>query len=314
MVSMFSGALATTLPVLLVLCIGMLLNKTQLIKRDGMEALKNLVVNITLPAVLLRSFATTTYSLSSLVIPLSIFVICLLAWLIGKGAAKLFKLPSPFIPFLTTGFEAGMLGYTLYEMLCGAEHTANFAIVDLGQVLFVFTAYKLLLAFTTQRAEDADIKKLLGDMLRSPIIIAILAGILIGASGLYTALIPCGVSGIFSSALEFVAAPTSVLILLVIGYDLDLRGIKWRAVSKTLALRLGIMLVLMAASVLLFDALLHISQEMKYALYVLFILPPPFVLPAFADDEAERGNISCVLSVYTVVSILCFFVLSVLIA
>ena len=39
-----------------------------------------------------------------------------------------------------------MLGYTLYSMLYGAEHTASFALVDLGQVLFVFTLYKILLA------------------------------------------------------------------------------------------------------------------------------------------------------------------------
>ncbi len=314
MVFMSLTALQTTLPVLLVLCIGVLLNKTQLVKRDGMEALKNIVVNVTLPSVLLQAFATTTYSLSSLVIPLSIFVICLLAWLMGRGAAKLFRLPSPFVPFLTTGFEAGMLGYTLYEMLYGAQHTANFAIVDLGQVLFVFTAYKLLLAFTSQHAKQNNIKVLLGEMLRSPIIIAIFIGIVIGASGLYTALIPSGVSGIFDSATQFIAAPTSVLILLVIGYDLDIRGIKWNAVAKVIALRLVIMLILMFASVFVFDKLLHISAEMKGALYLLFLLPPPFVLPAFADDEAERGNISSVLSVYTVVSILAFFVLSVLIA
>ncbi len=306
------SALQSTLPVLLVLLIGMLLNKTQMVKRDGIQALKNVAVNVTLPAVLLQAFASTSYSLDSLIIPLSIFAICLLAWFMGRAAAKLLKLPSPFVPFLTTGFEAGMLGYTLYEMLYGAEHTANFAIVDLGQVLFVFTAYKILLAFTTRKDEQKDFKQLFAEMLRSPIIIAIFAGILIGASGLYAALIPSGISAVFDSAVQFIAAPTSVLILLVIGYDLDIRGIKWNSIAKVIALRLVIMLILMFASVFVFDHFLHITPEMKGALYLLFLLPPPFVLPAFADDENERGSIASVLSVYTVVSILAFFVLSVL--
>mgnify|MGYP003462262011 CR=1 FL=1 len=57
---------------------------------------------------------------------------------------------------------------------------------------------------------------------------AILLGLLVGATGLYDALKPSGVSQVLDALTGFVSAPTSVLILLAIGYDLDPAGIEWR--------------------------------------------------------------------------------------
>ena len=47
------------------------------------------------------------------------------------------------------------------------------------------------------------------------------------------------------------------------------------------------------------------------ALTLLFILPPPYVLPVFADAEDERANISSALSVLTLLSLLIFAVMAV---
>jgi len=46
------------------------------------------------------------------------------------------------------------------------------------------------------------------------------------------------------------------------------------------------------------------------AVLLMFILPPPFVLPVFADVESERADISSALSALTFVSILFFAVLA----
>ena len=55
----FIGVLQTVLPVLVMLGFGMLCRRKARISREGDNALKNVVVNITLPAVLLSAFATT---------------------------------------------------------------------------------------------------------------------------------------------------------------------------------------------------------------------------------------------------------------
>lgn len=299
--------LQTVLPVLVMLGIGILCRSRRLISREGINALKSVVVNITLPAVLLNAFATTRYTLMDIVIPLMMFGVCLLAWALGKLGGRLFRLPSRFVPFLTTGFEAGMLGYALFNMLYGSGRTAEFARVDLGQVLFVFTVYKILLG--TEGREKADLGQLMKEMALSPIILAIVTGVLLGATGLYRALEPSGVSGLFDACTSFVSAPTSAIILLTIGYDLVLGDIPWASTAKVVALRYGIMLALRVALGLLLRALWP-QAALDAALNVMFILPPPFVLPVFADDADQRVYVSSALSVSTLAAIAGFAVLA----
>lgn len=305
----FIEVLRTVLPVLLMLGIGILCRSRKLISREGINALKSVAVNIALPAVLLSAFATTRYTPMDIAIPLLMFVVCLAAWALGRLGGRLLRLPSRFVPFLTTGFEAGMLGYALFTMLYGGGRVAEFARIDLGQVLFVFTVYKVLLSLDGR--ERADAGRLLREMAASPIIIAILAGVLLGATGLYQALIPSGLSGVFDACTDFVAAPTSAIILLAIGYDLVPGDIPWAEAGKGVGLRLAIMLLLRLA----FGALLRAlwpSAGLTAAINVMFILPPPFVLPVFTDEPAQRAYVSAALSLSTLVAIAGFAVLAVI--
>ena len=299
--------LQTVLPVALMLAIGMVCRSRKLISREGVNALKSVVVNIALPAVLLNAFATTRYTFMDVVIPLLMFAVCLAAWALGRVGGRLFNMPSRFVPFLTTGFEAGMLGYALFNMLYGSARTAEFARIDLGQVLFVFTLYKVLLGMGGR--EKANMGRLLREMALSPIILAIAAGVLLGATGLYQALVPSGVSGIFDACTAFISAPTSAIILLTIGYDLVLSDIPWRETGKVVALRYGIMLILGAAFIAL-TRLLWPQANLTAAIIVMFILPPPFVLPVFADDADQRVYVSSALSLSTLLAIVGFAVLA----
>ena len=299
--------LRTLLPVMLMIGIGILCRKKNLISREGVNALKSTVVNITLPAVLLKSFATTRYTFMDVMIPLMMFAVCLAAWFLGRAAGKALKLPSRFVPFLTTGFEAGMLGYALFNMLYGSARTAEFARVDLGQVLFVFTVYKILLGNTGRERPGA--KQLLKEMAVSPVILAIAAGVLIGATGLFRALEPSGVSGLIVTCADFVATPTSAIILLTIGYDLVLGDIPWGETLRVVALRLVIMALLGAGFLAAVNGIWP-EAKLTSAVLVMFILPPPFVLPVFADDENQRVYVSSALSISTLAAIAGFAVLA----
>ena len=301
--------LRTILPVVVMLAIGMLCRRRGILSREGVNALKNVVVNITLPAVLLQAFATTSYTLMDVVIPLLMFLACLAAWALDRVGMRLMRVPSRFVPFLTTGFEAGMLGYALFNMLYGADRTAEFARIDLGQVLFVFTVYKILLGL--EGGERADGRQLLKEMALSPIILAIAAGVLLGATGLYRALVPSGVSALFDACVDFVSAPTGAIILLTIGYDLVLDDIPWGQTLKVVGLRLVIMLALRTALALLVNRLWP-GANLTAAINVMFILPPPYVLPVFADDADQRTYVSSALSVSTLVAIAGFAVMAAL--
>ena len=61
--------LQKVLPVFLVLMLGVLLRKKQIISREGINALKTTAVNIALPAVMVNAFATAEYTLKSVIVP-----------------------------------------------------------------------------------------------------------------------------------------------------------------------------------------------------------------------------------------------------
>jgi len=299
--------LCIILPVALTLLLGVLCRKKQLLNRQGIDALKTVAVQIGLPAVLLHTFASAEYSLSTLAVPPIMFLVCVLAWLLGRSAGKKLGLSSRFIPFLTTGFEAGMLGYALYTLLYGSDRLADFARIDLGQVLFVFTLYKVLL--NREEKSGGSLGQIVREMVLSPIILAILSGVLLGTTGLYQALAPSGISAVMDACTDFISAPVGALILLAIGYDLVLRDIPWREALKAVGLRLVVMAALGAGVILLFR-LLWPQMHWEKAACLMFLLPPPFVLPVFSEDEKQRTYLSSVLSLCTLITLAGFVVLA----
>lgn len=299
----------TVLPVVLMLIIGILCRKYNVFTREGINALKKLAINITLLAMVIHAFMTTEYTLRNVLVSVVMFCMALLAWFLGALFGKALKQKSRFFPFLITGFEGGMLGYAFTIMLYGADKASDFAYLDLGQALFVFTIYKVLLSISG--GEKPSAKKIFSEMARSSIMIGIGCGILLGATGIYKMLEPSGISGIIDACTEFVSAPTSAIILLTIGYDLVFDDIPWASTLKTVLSRVVIMLALRFLMGYILR-LIGLGDSFDQALNVIFIVPPPYVLPVFADDPDQRTYVSSVLSVSTVASLIAFAVLAII--
>ena len=298
------SVIQTALPVFLALALGMLCRQKKFLTREGIDALKKVVLNITLPAVLLNAFATAEYSLSTLVLPVMMYVICIVALVLGFVIVRVCKMKSRLAPFIASGFEAGMLGYALFALLFPGESASKFAILDLGQTLFVFTLFKILLSGKT------DLKAIAKDMATTPILWAVLAGVLLGATGLYGKLQQWGVAGILDGVTSFVSAPTGMIILLTVGFDLVLREIPWKKTAGLIAMRLGVMAVILGIIIVLNRTVLN-GIIFEGAAVLMVLLPPPYVIPVFADEPQERVQIASALSALTLVTMILFAVCSV---
>lgn len=296
--------LQTALPVLAALALGVLCRKLNFLTRDGVDTLKKVVVNLTLPAVVFAAFATAEYSLQTIAIPVLVFLLCCLGLVLGRLLARLLRLPGRVTPYLAAGFEAGMLGYALFALLFPQASSARFAILDLGQTLFVFTLYKALLS------GGKETKSLWKDIVNTPILWGAFAGLLVGATGLFAWMTRNGSAAVVTSLTDFLSAPTGMMILLAVGYDLDFAQIRWRETARFVVLRLAAMAILFAVLLLVNRTLLH-GIIFEGAALLLFILPPPYVLPIFADEPSQRAQISSALSALTVVTLLLFAVMTV---
>ena len=137
-----------------------------------------------------------------------------------------------------------------------------------------------------------------------------LLGIICGATGIGELVLNSSVGGIVTSVISMIAAPTSAIVLLVVGYELNMKRELMKKVLITVVTRLGIMAVLLVAVSAIVTGIFGYDKEIEVALMVLYSLPAPFIIPMFADLGDDSEYVSTTLSVNTVVTIILFVFIS----
>ena len=295
---------ADFLPLFFLIALGAILGKTGFFSVEMVEGLKRIVASIALPAVLFGAFSRVDVDGRLGLLALGIFVACGLMGLIGQFASHVTHLPDPATRFLFQGFEAGMLGYGLFIALFGRESVSFFATADLGQVVFVFTALMTQL----RRAENGGPIRpliLLRNMLFSPVIIAIVAGLLASVAYPDAQGSPWAEHAFLAPLLTTIASLTTPLVCLVVGFGLKDFRLQGAGQALTLVLlRLGTAIVVGSLLAFVMVSALGFPKLQSVAVLFLFILPPPFVIPVFRTAKNDAAYISGALSVHTLVSII----------
>lgn len=309
-----SSVIYDFLPIFFLIALGAVLGKTGFFSNEMVGGLKKIVASIALPALLFGAFARIHVDAGLGLLALVVFAACGLMGIIGSLVARVASLPSPATTFLFQGFEAGMLGYALIIALFGQDAVRHFATADLGQVVFVFTA---LLAQLKRSEAGASVSALdlLRNMLLSPVIIAIVAGLVASVAFPDALGSPWASDGVLAPLLTTVGSLTTPLVCLVIGFglkDFQPSG-AGRAVSFVI-LRMAVALTL--GSLVAFGVVnaLGFPRIQSIALLVLFILPPPFVIPVFRTAQDDARFIGSVLSLHTIASIAAAVVIAALAA
>ena len=215
---MITEILSKVLPVLVMIALGRLCETKQIINDEQHAGLKAIVGDILLPVVLFQAFFTADYGTRMLLVFVLVFVGYGVALAAGYALRRFVKPYDRFMPLLMTGAEGGMLGYALYALLCGADQTKMYAMVDIGQTVFAFTVF--LTALKAVGGEKMTPKFIVKNMLTNKACIGMLLGIILGALGVHKAIDGTAAGAIVTSLLSFITAPTSALILIVMGYQL----------------------------------------------------------------------------------------------
>lgn len=306
-------AFSKVLPVILLFLLGFMLRRRHFLQPAALADLKKIVLNLALPAALFLAFLRVALEARYLLIVAGIFAACVLMLVLsGRGP---WRVPSPYFPALMTGFEAGMVGYAIFGAVYGADHLYAFGLIDLGQVTFVF--FVLVTALARTQAQALSPRTVLINFVKTPVIVAIGLGILANSIGLAATLEASPLLGSLVRTLELLAALTTPLIALVIGYETQLSrsGLSWPL--RTVALRLGVWLIFgLVFNALVIDGLLHLDRIFQAAVLTLMILPPPFVIPLYLKDAAAADRVYVVntLSLATVATLIAFVIVTVMYA
>jgi predicted permease len=297
------------LPIVLIIALGGVIRRRSILSEGAIEEIKGLVVNVALPAVLFVAFLEMELESSFLGLFVTILGVCVVLLGYGYLLRRVFSIPHDYFPFLTTGFEFGMVGITLFGTAYGLSNVGYIAIVDLSHELFIW--FVLVTILTAKRDGVSSLGATVKGFASSPLIVAIVLALILNLTGLGGVVQESSVGGAFIETLGYLGDLLIPVILIIIGYGmrLSLSGIKAAAGVIVARLVVLIPLAFLTARVVVRD-LLGLDPAFEAAVFTFFVLPPPYVVPLFMrpDQVDERIYANNVLSVYTVVSLAVFVV------
>lgn len=296
------SSLLPVLPLLLLFLLGFGLQRIRFFSTESLSHVRRIVSDLALPAVVFQAFASIELENRYLLLVGVVFVICAVMVVLGKLVAKLLKIDSPYFALMMGGFEVGMLGYALFASFHGQAHLGKMALMDLGEVVFVFTVLMALLI--KQRDGSAQLSTLLRRITSSPVIWAIAAGLV--ASFIGPHMPHNAVLDQLGRFVELLASLTVPLIALTIGYGIRFSRASLGIAIKTIAVR-KILLIGWALIIdqVLIRSLLGMDAMYSAALLTMFMLPPPFVISIYMSDKtsSQSDYVANTLSLDTLVSV-----------
>ncbi|MGM0675194.1 MAG: hypothetical protein ACQETQ_10900, partial [Spirochaetota bacterium] len=296
-------------PIILIIGLGNVIRLRGMLSEQTIDELKWLVVNAALPAVLFVTFLDMELESEFLGLFALILVICF--GLLGYGylLRRILRIERGYFPHLTTGFEFGMVGITLFGTAYGLSNVGYIAIVDLSHELFIWFVFATILA--AKRDGVSSLRETLQGFVRSPLIIAIVTALALNLLGLAEWFGSMPVGAALIETFDFLGGLLIPAILIIIGYGMRLTRSGVRQASGVVVARLVVLLPLAVfMSLVVVQNWLGLDPAFEAALFTFLVLPPPYIVPLFmrkeqVDDRVYANN---VLSVYTVISLAIFIV------
>lgn len=305
--------LSKVLPVIILIIFGSIIRKIGFIDQNTVSGLKKIAVNVTLPAALFLTFAKTTFESRYMLIFLSVFLVCIVMLLLGTVFKKLFKQSNIYYPTIFSGFETGMMGYSLFAVVYGSANIFKLAIIDLGQVVFVF--FVLVSYLQKLNGKSSNVKQLAVSFIKSPVILSVILGITLSFMGDFNSISSPVLNSVFET-LRLLSEMTMPIICIAIGYELkiNLKGIGGPLIATVLRMLL-LLGIAFAINEIIIDRLLNLDNTFKIALYTMFLLPPPFVIPIYMDEKEEQNKqfILNTISISIILSLLAFIALIIIV-
>ncbi|MEL7675772.1 MAG: hypothetical protein AAGU78_18690 [Chloroflexota bacterium] len=295
------------LPIFLLIGLGAWIRRSQFLPERAIDDLRKIAVNLALPSVLFISFLQIEMRSTYLVVFVVVGALNIALYALGVTLRRRLSVPHPYFPFLMTGFEYGMLGVSLFGSAYGLENIGYIAVADLGHELFIWFIFLALLLMKRDGLNHPA--QLVNAFFRSPVIVAILAGIALNLLGAEEFLYEQPITGGLMATLGFLSALTIPLILIIVGYGIRLDRASLREAALVVAVRLAILIPLaLLLNAVIIRGLLDLERPFEIALFTLMVMPPPFIIPLYMrqDMPDEKRYVNNVLMVYTAFSLIIF--------
>ena len=305
------NVLQIVMPVLVMIILGMLCRKWKILTGEGVANMKVLVTNVMLPVAIFHALATAEYNRETGILILIMLIMLVVSFSLGFVLKPFLKGKyQRYLPFMVSVYEGGLMAYPLYTSLCGSENLSHVAVLDIAGLLFGFSIYMGMLG----QVEDGgkiDVKKLFSSAIRTPAFIASVLGIIAGLSKIIIMLLDSPFGGVYQSVENILTTSVTAIILLVVGYSMELNANLLKPCITTILLRMILQGVMMAGVLFAVHSLVGDSQIVNLAIITYMSSPATFSMQTFMKDEEGSAYVSTTNSMYCLVSILVYIILAV---
>lgn len=261
---------------MIIIIIGYILKKMNLIKEQDGECLSRIIFNISLPALIFTTFNTITidFSLILLTIIGSVYGVfmALLGVVVFKNEDRRTR---GMLAMLIPSFNIGLFAYPLVEAIWGQEGIKYFGMFDVGNSLVIFSVSYIIAGYFSANGSDLNFSSISKKLLKSVPLLSYVIAFCVASSGMHFPRIVIDVTQILGRA----NMPLSLLLLGVyLNFSLESNYLK--NMAKVLALRYLIGLAVGAV----FFLIMPFDNMFKYTLLIGLLLPIPTVVIQYAIE------------------------------
>jgi hypothetical protein len=277
------GIIANLFILFLIILLGYGCRRYRLLPEMGAQVIVQLILNITLPALILVSM-NLHYSMQ---LATSMMQIALVAVIFTVLVIVLARISSRRLPledvqkrqwsFALIFGNVTFIGYPVAYLLLGQEGIFLSAIFDFVQSVIMFSYGIYLLS--ADRRVIYSVKKLMLD----PVILSLVLGLTLF-------MFRISLPGILQTALEKIGSTTSVLSMLAVGLLLQFSGFKERSVRYTQLLLAFLKLLGLPALFLLVGSKLNLTYETYTVAVVMIACPTAILSTVLSEKHTDTGQ------------------------
>ena len=201
-------------PLFLIIFIGALLRWAKIADDNWSSVLNSFALKIGLPALIFSALSKTNFVFSEqseLIYANSLFLI--VSFVVAYIVAKLLRLNSKNLRTLFICLAFGNVAYLGIPTLIQIFGESILSIASLIVAIYVFWMFTVgigFLDYSTQRNKKGIIKKILFDLVKNPLLISVVLGLLVAGLGI-------SIPDILSKSITMISASVTPTVLIVIG-------------------------------------------------------------------------------------------------
>jgi len=288
---------------ILIISLGYILKRGNIIKEKDGEGLSRIIFNLTLPSIIIVTFSDITLESSLFLL---IFIGFLYGVLIGFFGLFVFRKKQRNIKgmlgMMVPGLNIGLFAYPLVEAIFGKAGITYFGMLDVGNAFIVFGLSYLIGSFYSKEDVKLDFKTVVTKMSKSIPLMTYIIVVIINLIGLTLPSVIVDVADIISGA----NMPLSLLLLgIYLNFSFDKSYVKLMLQYLGLRYGVGLLLGILCFFVFPFD------EMFKYTVLLGFLLPTSMsALPYSVEFEYNQKFVGTLSNLTIIISFILLWLLA----